>query len=576
MGVQVTPAKAMMDAGATGQPLAMLSEPGASFAANMRDALAAASQDSKIAQGSPTRANVQGGRNTAAAEAAKDGPKSRKESASAQGVSDGGVPPGRPPTPGAAGWNVATPTPLTNFGQPAVQVEAPPVASAAQTPDSGTATTLTAAVSSPGSPHDVSPASERRYATTAAAAGAADAPQEVGEDPAGEASPGTPSEPQRPGDLDTVEQASRNAAFVAAATQNAPWTTGFHAETGLFAAAPRSAGKGSATPASRRLEAAQASAAKKSTATAGESTAPPLTTGAADSAATDSAGSGAGSVTSEEARAGLISLLQHSGVDAQPTLDVSGPVAAPTAGGNDSGAGQGASAAENTVTVDFAGTKPRGTPTGGEDAGVPLPGRVAPFATILSPGAATGAFGASGAGQTAYSFKAEPPAHAESGRAASSSSQDSSAEATTGTSLTGMHLVQSLGRSEMQVHLNAAEFGRVSVHATYGREGLAAQISLENTELGSALRSALSVHMPGIEQKLGADQGSRASVSISTETGAAQGNGAGGQRGATPERRHPVSTPQNAFAAGRDSGRFESSASGLSGPGSSGRLDIRI
>lgn len=95
--------------------------------------------------------------------------------------------------------------------------------------------------------------------------------------------------------------------------------------------------------------------------------------------------------------------------------------------------------------------------------------------------------------------------------------------------LAATNLQRALQRSEMQVHVDAAEYGRVSVHASYGREGLAARIRVEDTVLASALGSALSAGAPNLEQRLRGDMGTRAVVSVSTDTGSARSNGDAGQ-----------------------------------------------
>lgn len=141
--------------------------------------------------------------------------------------------------------------------------------------------------------------------------------------------------------------------------------------------------------------------------------------------------------------------------------------------------------------------------------------------------------------------------------------------------LTGAHLLQSLGRSAMQVHLDAAEFGRVSVHATYGRDGIAAQINLESSASGSALHAALMTHVPLMEQKLAGEHGARAAVSVTTETGAGprQGSDGGARReqasSTFPHMRKPLIAEPSA-------GNLTRSLSVPALAESSGRLDIRI
>ncbi len=133
-------------------------------------------------------------------------------------------------------------------------------------------------------------------------------------------------------------------------------------------------------------------------------------------------------------------------------------------------------------------------------------------------------------------------------------------------------LLQSLSRSEMQIHVDGQEFGRISVHAAYGRDSIAAQITLEHPELGSALAS----HVPAMEQKLGADHGLRTSVTVDTQSNGEAGGGAHGGTNTPPERRHARSSiPQ--IATSPDSLTTPSSSpylASLTGP--STRLDIRI
>ncbi len=215
------------------------------------------------------------------------------------------------------------------------------------------------------------------------------------------------------------------------------------------------------------------------------------------------------------------------------------------------------------------------TLAGGAETAAAFPGHLQPSPTMPFP-AATAAFAGSGVeGQTgASAFTNSTAATASHGNG--SATQGSESAEAMGAILSGMQLMQTLQRSAMQVHINAAEFGRVSVHATYGREGIAAQISLENTDLGSALGSALSAHVPAMEQKLASDGSSRASVSVSTETGSSGGN-AGGQGGSTSsERRALPFLPHAPPTLSSDVAGLLSSTPVPYGSGSGGRLDIRI
>ncbi len=135
--------------------------------------------------------------------------------------------------------------------------------------------------------------------------------------------------------------------------------------------------------------------------------------------------------------------------------------------------------------------------------------------------------------------------------------------------VTTARLLQSFSRSEMQVKVNSAEFGRVTIHTAYGREAIAAQITLSNAQLGSALAA----HVPAIEQKLGQDHGLRASVTIDTQT----------QAGAEQKQRQPDTAPARRFlhtASSVRDGTVDSmvtaSATSRSSLSSTARLDIRI
>ncbi len=81
-------------------------------------------------------------------------------------------------------------------------------------------------------------------------------------------------------------------------------------------------------------------------------------------------------------------------------------------------------------------------------------------------------------------------------------------------------LVQSVGRSEMQVSLHSEDLGRLTVRTSLGRDALSAQITLDNPQLGSLLNT----HAPSIEQKLADAHGLRASVTIDTQSPASGRN----------------------------------------------------
>jgi hypothetical protein len=142
--------------------------------------------------------------------------------------------------------------------------------------------------------------------------------------------------------------------------------------------------------------------------------------------------------------------------------------------------------------------------------------------------------------------------------------------------LTAMHLSQTVHRSEMQVHIDAQEFGRVSVHAAYGREGLAAQISTEATRLGSALGTALSGHIPAMEQRLRVDHVAHASVSVSTHTSTGDGAKERGARhgDGAPRSSGPSLRGEKSFAT--QTAADDQATTTLWSADGSRRLDIRI
>ena len=92
---------------------------------------------------------------------------------------------------------------------------------------------------------------------------------------------------------------------------------------------------------------------------------------------------------------------------------------------------------------------------------------------------------------------------------ASSAASDRPSVETSG-GLTHARLVQSAAGTQMEVSLRSEDFGRVTVHAGYGRDALSAQITLENPQLGAALSS----HIPAMEQRLTGEHGMRTSVVI--------------------------------------------------------------
>ncbi len=141
--------------------------------------------------------------------------------------------------------------------------------------------------------------------------------------------------------------------------------------------------------------------------------------------------------------------------------------------------------------------------------------------------------------------------------------------------ITNARLVQSMSGSEMQVNLHSEDFGRVSVHTAFGRESIATQISLENSQLGSALGAALTSHASSIEQRLGQDHGLRASVTVETHTGAdtASSNQQrdGSEQGRSRSNLNPL-VPNAVLRGSPESPTHRP----VTPPSETGRLDVRI
>ncbi len=87
-------------------------------------------------------------------------------------------------------------------------------------------------------------------------------------------------------------------------------------------------------------------------------------------------------------------------------------------------------------------------------------------------------------------------------------------------------LIQSMSESEMRVGMHSAEFGDISIRTSVSQQQLTAQISVDHSELGSAI----SAHLPSLQSKLGSDFGLHASIEVNQFGGsAAGGNGQSSQ-----------------------------------------------
>jgi hypothetical protein len=80
-------------------------------------------------------------------------------------------------------------------------------------------------------------------------------------------------------------------------------------------------------------------------------------------------------------------------------------------------------------------------------------------------------------------------------------------------------LVQTMSESEMRVGMRSTEFGDISIRTSVSQQQLTAQISVDHSELGSAI----SAHLPSLQSKLGSDFGLHASIEVNQLGGSATG-----------------------------------------------------
>lgn len=71
-------------------------------------------------------------------------------------------------------------------------------------------------------------------------------------------------------------------------------------------------------------------------------------------------------------------------------------------------------------------------------------------------------------------------------------------------------LIQSMSESEMRVGMHSAEFGDISIRTSVSQQQLTAQISVDHSELGTAI----SAHLPSLQSKLGSEFGLHASIEV--------------------------------------------------------------
>ena len=152
----------------------------------------------------------------------------------------------------------------------------------------------------------------------------------------------------------------------------------------------------------------------------------------------------------------------------------------------------------------------------------------------------------------------------------------SGAELSAMPALNSAQLIQSMHHSEMRLGMQSAEFGNISINTSLNHSALSAQISIDHSELGRAL----AVHLPAIEEKLGAAYGVQARVEVrdsSTAPGNNSDQSASGQQQGSRGDRGGDRGGNNAssfFGSSSQTGALTSSIS--TAAVDSTRLDIRI
>ena len=126
-------------------------------------------------------------------------------------------------------------------------------------------------------------------------------------------------------------------------------------------------------------------------------------------------------------------------------------------------------------------------------------------------------------------------------------------------------LIQTMSESEMRVGLSSAEFGDISIRTSVSQQQLMAQISVDHSELGSAI----SAHLPSLQSKLGSDFGLHASIEVNQLGGSVSGG-----NGQSSHQNHKMTSQSVPL----DSSALPAEGDPITLPGESlddSRLDIR-
>jgi flagellar hook-length control protein FliK len=98
-------------------------------------------------------------------------------------------------------------------------------------------------------------------------------------------------------------------------------------------------------------------------------------------------------------------------------------------------------------------------------------------------------------------------------------------------SINSARVIQSMNETEMRVGMHSTEFGDISIRTMVTQQQLQAQISVDHSELGSAL----SAHIPSMQAKFGNELGLHATIEVSQS-----GTSFSGDRGqSSPREQRP-------------------------------------
>ncbi len=190
---------------------------------------------------------------------------------------------------------------------------------------------------------------------------------------------------------------------------------------------------------------------------------------------------------------------------------------------------------------------------------------------------------------TAAGMPVNPPAtpmaaaaHFAAGAGSPQSATGTAPGAAVFNSAPAINTVQVLSRmstTEMRVGMRSDEFGSISIATSLSPGNVTAQIALDHSVLGGALSQALVTHLPGIEERLGSTLGVTARVEIQhadSGSGSAPGSSTHGQTGSGENRERGGSSQAARSPVVQDWSVAAATPDGVAGPGTAGRLSVRV